>query len=293
MDPSKVSFYNEILLMMFGFGDSHKPNPETVRLVESIVKDQIKTIVQEALKFSSDGKTLYGEELVFLLKYNKTKMRRFVRYLYNKNLKKQVTAQFLNNYKTTDIKPDEKPKMRLLDFIEDLDETGEFTDLSQIDEVKLERQTRADRISQALNEQKYLEFCKARTTSFSSKGTTQRNLEKFGLWINLKGVEYKMEALDVLAYLAYQTVAEIVDFALLIRMDAKCSVDVFNHLRGSYYTGTMFNNVTNTDFSRVYNGQNPINVNEIKEVMRRMNSPQGGILNFGGKLRETKYLFAL
>ncbi|CAH0546676.1 unnamed protein product [Brassicogethes aeneus] len=300
MDPkstqSKVSFYNEISLMMFGFGDSHKPNPETVRLVESITIKQLKLIVQEALKYVQKN-VLEGEELLFLMRHNKHKMRRFVQYLHNKETKNML-SQLQSNI--TDVDGD-KPKCKLLKFIEMIDETGEFTDLNEVDEIKFQRQLRADRISQALDEQKYLEFCKARSVSFSSKSTV-RNMEKLRLWIDPNNeVVFKPEALDVLSYYAYQTVAEITDYAILVRMDGKFSMDPMQHLTGSYYNATMFNgdfrfiNSTgsNPDYSRVYSGQPPISVNEIKEVMRRVYMPQAGKLNFGGKVPETHFLFAL
>lgn len=295
MEYPKISFYKEISLMMYGFGDSHKPNPETVRLVESIVLKQLRTIVQEAIKYS-DGKNLKGEELAFLMRHDKHKMQRFVRYLINKE----------NKAKVQQLQPDINeidgsvlPKNDLIEFIEKIDETGEFTDLSEFDEVKYERQLRADRISQALDEKKYLEFCKARCASFNSRETTHRHLDKIRSWLDpKKEINFKIEALDILAYLAYQTVAEITDYALLVRMDSKCGTDPLKHLPGSYYTATMFSGKhkfeeSNPDYSTVHSSQPPISVNDIKEVMRRVHTPQAGRLNFGGKLPDTHYLFAL
>lgn len=295
LEYPKISFYNEISLMMFGFGDSHTPNPETVRLVESIVLKQLRTLVQEALKYS-DGKNLRGEELVFLMRHDKHKMRRFVRYLINKE----------NKAKVQQLQPDiieidgtAMPKNELIEFIERIDETGEFTDLSEVDDVKYERLLRADRMSQALDEKKYLDFCKARCASFNSRDTTHKNLEKLRKWLDPKEeIIFKVDALEVLAYLAYQTVAEITDYALLVRMDSKCGTDPLKHLPGSYYTATMFSGKhrfeePNPDYSTVHTSQPPISVNEIKEVMRRVHTPQAGRLNFGGKLPETHFLFAL
>ncbi|XP_072397614.1 transcription initiation protein SPT3 homolog [Diabrotica undecimpunctata] len=289
---SDVTFCNEISMMMFGFGDSHKPNPETVRLVESIVLKQLRTIIQAALKYS-EGETLKGHELVFLMRHNKHKMRRFVKYLINKQNQKQLFKSEI------DSNLEESSKNVLLEFIERIDETEEFTNLTELDEIKHERQLRADRISQALDEKKYLEFCKARCSSFYSKGTSHRSLDKLRQWVDpRKEISFKDDALDVLAYYAYQTVAEITDYALLVRMDAKCGTDPLNHLTGSYYTATMFTGKhrfeeRNPDYSKVYMSQQAISVNEIKEVMRRVCTPQVGRLNFGGKLPETQHLFAL
>ncbi|CAH1998713.1 unnamed protein product [Acanthoscelides obtectus] len=280
--------------MMFGFGDSHSPNPDTVRLVESILLKQLRTLIQEALKYS-DGKNLGGEELVFLMRHSKQKMRRFVTYLRNKQ-NKMILQQPVGS---STIQLVDTPKGPLMEFIERIDETGEFTDLTEFDEVKLERQLRADRISQALDEKRYLEFCKARCRSFTSNYTIQRSLEKLRLWVDpKKEINFKGEALDVLAYYAYQTIAEIVDYALLVRMDTKSGSNPFDHIPGSYYTATMFNGKhqfqeDNPDYSKVHSSQPQITVNEIREVMRRVHTPQAGKLNFGGPIPETHFLFAL
>lgn len=293
---SDVSFYNEISLIMFGFGDSDKPNPDTVQFVENIVLIQMRTIVREALKYS-ESDVLKGEELVFLMRHNKHKMRRFVRYLNNKHVKNQL----IHNSLTFDLVETEKvfePKHDLIEFIERIDETGEFTDLSEPDEVKYERDLRADRTSQALNEKKYLDFCKARRVSFANTNTINR-LDKLKLWICPKDdIKFTKVALEVLSYYAYQTIAEIIDYALLVRMDGKSGNDPLTKLPGSYYTATMFNGKhrffkAKPDYSKVHKIQQPISIVEIKEVMRRIHTPQAGKLNFGGKIPDTHYLFAI
>lgn len=301
MEHHDISFYNEISLMMFGFGDSHKPNPGTVRFVESIVLKQMRMIVREALKYSENN-TLRGEELVFLMRHNKYKMRRFVRYLINKHTKNQLIHHAYSSEIDLELDESKRPKKlknHLIEFIERIDETGEFTDLCEFDEIKYERQLRADRISQALDEKKYLDFCKARCASFSNKDTVYKNLEKLKLWIYPNDdIRFIESSLEVLAYYAYQTVAEIIDYALLVRMDTRSNNDPLSHLAGSYYTATMFSGKhrfeeSNPDYSRVLSSQPPISIAEIKEVMRRVHTPQAGKLNFGGKVPETHYLFAI
>ncbi|XP_022913031.1 transcription initiation protein SPT3 homolog [Onthophagus taurus] len=291
MDSQKISYYNEISLMMFGFGDSHTPNPETVRLVESIVLSQLRLIVQEGLKHSENN-TLKGEHLVFLMRKNKVKMRRFVKYLQHKDMKKHLDSDVVD---LTD-----KPKPPLLTFIEKMDEFGELMDTNEFDEVKHQRQLRADRISLALDEQKYIKFAKARCASFNSKEMSQtRNFEKLRQWIDpKKEVNFTTNSFDVLAYYAYETVAQIADFAFLARLDNRRTGDPLGDLSGLYYTGSMFNGEhrftgLNPDYSRVYNGQPPFSVNEIKEVMRRIFSPQAGKLCLGRKNTESICIIAV
>ncbi|GJQ68793.1 hypothetical protein Trydic_g14731 [Trypoxylus dichotomus] len=291
MEQPKVAYYNEISMMMFGFGDSHKPNPETVRLVESIVLSQLRLIIREALKYSKND-TLRPEELVFLMRKNKYKVRRFVKYLQNREVKKKIESDVVD---LTNI-----PKNSLLEFIERIDETGELTDLTEFDEVKHEREVRADRISLALDEEKYLKFSKARRASFNSKAMSQvRSSEKLRSWIDpKKEISITSQALDVLSYYAYETVAQLTDYALLVRLDNRRTGDPLSNLCGLYYTGSMFNGEhrfsgINPDYSRVYNGQPPISVAEIKEVMRRLTTPVVGKLNFGTKVLNPQVILAI
>lgn len=264
-----VNYREEIASMLFGFGDAPMPNRDTVDLVESIVLQQLRTIIQEALKFSTDGKNLRGEELVFLMRHNKHKMRRFVKHLATKELKKEIEK---DSVEIIDIETIiNKPKHPLIAFIESIDETGEFTDLSEFDEIKYNRQVRASYISENLDEEKYLKYQKARCVSF----VPGKNYEKFKTWLNLKkDVSFTTSALEVLSYYAFETVAQLVDFAFLVRVDNKRGPDPLNN-------------------TRAYCVHQPITVCEVKEVMRRVTNPQTGKLCFGGKLPETHYLLAL
>lgn len=290
----KVSYFDQISMIMYGLGDSRDRNPETVRLVESIVLKQLQAIVEEALKYS-DGVTLNGENLVFLLRHNKTKMQRFVRYIFNKISAKKLRAQSNLDSDVIESNCDVPPKNNLLDFIERIDETGEFTDLSAVDDVKKDREIRAAFISKELDDKAYLDFQKARCASFKEVGSGFKNLK---LWVHPKEtIKFTLDALDVLSYFAYQTVAEIVDYALLIRGDIRTGNDPLKITPGSYYTSTMFNGShrddKNADSSHIYSNQPPITVSEILEVMRRVHNSQTGKLNFGGKVPETHFLFAL
>lgn len=264
--------------MMFGFGDSYNRSPETVRLIENIVFEQLVEIVKEAQKYGN-GDEIKGEYLVFLLRHNKYKMRRFIRYLKNKH--------YANMYRTKNLKmsTDEVPEFKhnLLDFIESIDETGEFTNNSEVDNVLLERQIRADRISQALDGKKYIEFSTARHASFSV-GHTNKDYERLKMWI-APDLEFNEDGMEVLAYLAYQTVAELIDYVWLIRMDQHCGKDPTNSL-------PTVSNVANKEQFNIYNNQ-CITVDEVREVMRRIHCPQSGYLSFNGRLPATRYLLAL
>lgn len=289
MDDQKTSYYNEISMMMFGFGDSHKPNPETVRLIEGIVQNQLRLILQEAQKYSN-GSYIDGKELVFLMRKNKYKMRRFIKYLQLKMLRTK-----LHKREDVEVELNEPPKHELMFFIESIDETGELSNFSEYDEVKYERMIRADRISTSLNEEQYLKYAKARSVSFLHN--TIGNAEKLKKWLDSK-IDITTSGMDVLTYYAYETVAQLIDYAFLVRLDMKRTSDPLGNLNGLFYNSAMFNGEhrfsdSSKDYSRIHSGQPAFTPNEIKEVMRRVYSSQTGKLMLGNKVPPTHHILAL
>ncbi|ENN75554.1 transcription initiation protein SPT3 homolog [Dendroctonus ponderosae] len=280
---------NQISLMMYGFGDSDQPDPATVELVESIVKSQLRSIVNEALKYNS-GPVLKGESLVFLLRHNKYKMQRFVRYLKTR----QITAK-CGAVNSPVVEVVEGPKNnKLLDFVRFLDETGEFLDISEVDETKLNRMLRADQISKSISKEKYMEYQQARIASFKKI----QSANSFKSWVDPQNeIEFDKDAMDVLSYLAFQTVAEIVDYAFFVRADVKSVIDPFETIAGTSCTTSIFKPHgaagPGSAPSKVFPYQVPIRVHEVQEVMRRVHNPQAGKLNFGGPMPETHFLLAL
>ncbi|KAK2503899.1 hypothetical protein MC885_014940 [Smutsia gigantea] len=72
----------------------------------------------------------------------------------------------------------------------------------------------------------YAEFCESRQLSFSKKAS------KFRDWLDCSSMEIKpnVVAMEILAYLAYETVAQLVDLALLVRQDMVTKAgDPFSH----------------------------------------------------------------
>lgn len=85
---------------------------------------------------------------------------------------------------SNDLNTEKKPKGVYAEFLELIDNTGELTsDRSNIDQVKRNRELRADYLSKELNGQRYIEFCKARRASFANNGFRH----KFTDWISPNG----------------------------------------------------------------------------------------------------------
>ena len=150
-----------------------------------------------------------------------------------------------------------KKKGPLHSFLSQINNTGElFEDASTIDEVKQQRCIRAEIMTRSMDEARYLKFSKARNASFANK-----NRHKFSDWIapdsksqttailclrmisvkfiltlyHLGDITITKQAYTILGYLAYETVAQIIDFALLVRQDQnKIYGDAIDRLRLNY-----------------------------------------------------------
>ncbi|KAL6037665.1 hypothetical protein STEG23_020046, partial [Scotinomys teguina] len=85
---------------------------------------------------------------------------------------------------------------------------------------------RAERQTRTMDSAQYAEFCESRQLSFSKKAS------KFRDWLDCGSMEIKPNviAMEILAYLAYETVAQLVDLALLVRQDMVSKAgDPFSH----------------------------------------------------------------
>ncbi|KAM7307064.1 transcription initiation protein SPT3 homolog isoform X2 [Ixodes scapularis] len=118
-----------------------------------------------------------------------------------------------------------RPKRTKLcrDFVTSIDQTGELAAALQdsiFDEVKHERYLRAEAQTRCMDQAQYFEYSNARRSSFCAKQKSAR----FRDWL-LKDVDLDIKptssVLEVFNYLAYETVAQIVDLALLVKKDAK------------------------------------------------------------------------
>uniref|UniRef100_A0A8C2RJC6 Transcription initiation protein SPT3 homolog n=1 Tax=Capra hircus TaxID=9925 RepID=A0A8C2RJC6_CAPHI len=90
----------------------------------------------------------------------------------------------------------------------------------------MRKDKRAERQTRVMDSAQYAEFCESRHLSFSKKGS------KFRDWLDCGSMEIKPNviAMEILAYLAYETVAQLVDLALLVRQDMVTKAgDPFSH----------------------------------------------------------------
>ncbi|XP_057704717.1 transcription initiation protein SPT3 homolog [Corythoichthys intestinalis] len=232
---SRTSFIPEIQGMMFSLGDARRPLHETAALVEDIVHTQLITMLHQA----SEGATLRGsrviavEDILFLMRRDKRKLSRLLKYLQFRDYK----SKLLKNLDDDDGQQEQgtvaggiQRRQRLAqDHLLLLDHTGELLSLverREMDPVKQERLERMERHSRAMDPTQYAEFCESRQLSFVKKAS------KFRDWLDCSSLELKPNGItmEILSYLAYETVAQIVDLSLLVKQEMVAKTNTVAHV---------------------------------------------------------------
>lgn len=111
---------------------------------------------------------------------------------------------------------------RCKEFIESIDDTGTLLaacNEQYFDEFYHERLLKNDRITKSMDAKKYEEFCKARVVGFRGSYSVkfQAALEELYGSLDLK---VEKIAQEVIAYLAYETLGQLVGLCLVLRRDA-------------------------------------------------------------------------
>ncbi|XP_043918588.1 transcription initiation protein SPT3 homolog isoform X2 [Protopterus annectens] len=212
----------EFKKILYALGDVRRPLYETAVLVDDIVHTQVINMLQQAAEVSQlrGARVISAEDLMFLLLKDKRKLRRLLKYMNFKDLKSKVMKGIEEEDTTEEKFSSNISKRQKLaqDFLSSIDQTGEFLSLlveEEVDEVKQERLERAERQTRMMDSAQYAEYCESRQQSFYKKAS------KFRDWLDCSSMEIKPNAaaMEILAYLAYETVAQLVDLALLVKQD--------------------------------------------------------------------------
>ncbi|XP_078787771.1 transcription initiation protein SPT3 homolog isoform X2 [Oryzias latipes] len=212
---SRNSFIPELQSMMFALGDARRPQHDTAALVEDIVHTQLITMLHQAC----EGATLRGsrvisaEDILFLMRRDKRKMARLLKYLQFRDYKSKLLKSLEEEELLQDAGPaavgSNQRRQRLAhDFLAWMDQTGELLSLAErqeTDPVKQERMERLERQTRNMDPAQYTDFCESRQLSFAKKAS------KFRDWLDCSSLELKPNsiAMEVLSYLAYETVAQV------------------------------------------------------------------------------------
>ncbi|XP_053140083.1 transcription initiation protein SPT3 homolog isoform X2 [Hemicordylus capensis] len=227
----------ELQSMMFSLGDARRPLYESAVLVEDVVHTQLINLLQQASEVSQmrGARVISPEDLLFLMRKDKKKLRRLLKYLFFRDYKSKIVKgieedDLLEDKLSSSSSSSSNKRQKIAqDFLISIDQTGELLALfedDEIDDVKQERMERAERQTRMMDSAQYAEFCESRQLSFSKKAS------KFRDWLDCSSMEIKPNAIamEILAYLAYETVAQLVDLALLVKQDmAPKAGDPFSH----------------------------------------------------------------
>ncbi|XP_041710904.1 transcription initiation protein SPT3 homolog isoform X1 [Coregonus clupeaformis] len=232
--PTRTSFIPEIQSMMFALGDARRPLHETAALVEDIVHTQLINLLQQACEGAvlRGSRVISAEDILFLMRRDKKKVRRLLRYLQFRDYKSKVLKTIEDEEPLESdrwVVAGSNKRQRLAgDFLSWVDQTGEFLSLSdnqEVDDIKLERLERLERQTRGMDSAQYSEFCESRQLSFAKKAS------KFRDWLDCSSLEVKPNtvAMEILSYLAYETTAQLVDLSLLVKQDMTPKTDPFSH----------------------------------------------------------------
>uniref|UniRef100_A0A8C5M6R5 Transcription initiation protein SPT3 homolog n=1 Tax=Leptobrachium leishanense TaxID=445787 RepID=A0A8C5M6R5_9ANUR len=202
---------------------------------------QLRLALQQAADVSQmrGARVISSEDLLFLMRRDKKKLKRLLKYIvfrdYKSKILKGIEEDDVEDKLSSASNTCKRQKLAQ-DFLNSIDQTGELLGLmedDEIDDVKQERMERAEKQTRTMDSAQYAEFCESRQLSFCKKTS------KFRDWLDCSSMEIKPNAvaMEILAYLAYETVAQLVDLALLVKQDmAPKTCDPFTHAITATFT---------------------------------------------------------
>ncbi|XP_029925727.1 transcription initiation protein SPT3 homolog [Myripristis murdjan] len=247
---SRTSFIPELQSMMFALGDARRPLHETAALVEDIVHTQLINMLQQACEGAAlrGSRVISAEDILFQMRRDKRKLSRLIKYLQFRDYKSKLlkTLEDDESLQDTDrwgaagsggsaVAGGNQRRQRLAqDFLMWMDQTSELLSMAErqeVDPVKQERLERLERQTRAMDQTQYSEFCESRQLSFAKKAS------KFRDWLDCSSLELKPNsiAMEILSYLAYETVAQIVDLSLLVKQEMTLKTNPISHVISASY----------------------------------------------------------
>ncbi|KAJ3328622.1 Transcription initiation protein spt3 [Gonapodya sp. JEL0774] len=288
---------------MFVFGETGDPNPETVRLIESIVRSQIVSTVRQALiqTHRRGGRALSVEDIVFLVRHDRAKVSRIRAYLGFKDVRKNAkdtsssvdpnAADFgAGGGEETGAGPSASApvpsfRKRRVKFSWDLlgpyqdvlgeDEDEDDEDMLQAYEEQIARLKKADDMTKVMTQEEYMYYSECRQASF-----TYKKLKRFRDWAGLTALNdgRSPEVVDILGFLAHEAVARITETAQTVRKEWNAAAT------GSGSTG---NGKEDGPFQAPPEQEKPLEPAHVQEAYRRMQKVSMPMSLFRGGLVRT------
>ncbi|XP_016536138.1 transcription initiation protein SPT3 homolog [Poecilia formosa] len=239
---SRTSFIPELQSMMFALGDARRPLYETAALVEDIVHTQLITMLHQACEGAAlrGSRVISAEDILFLMRRDKRKLARVLKYLQFRDYK----SKLLKNLEEEDVQQEpgglaaggNQRRQRLAqDFLVWMDQTGEFLSLAEKQEVDPVKQERME--VRGHHEIMSLHYVVQPSIFYHLNATTAKKASKFRDWLDCSSLELKPNSIatEILSYLAYETVAQIVDLSLLVKQEMTVKTNPVSHVISASY----------------------------------------------------------
>ncbi|CAL4125292.1 unnamed protein product, partial [Meganyctiphanes norvegica] len=280
---------SDIQLMMHGFGDCRKPLPETAKVIESIVHQQMTLFLHQANDIAEQrgARNIGPEDILFIMRKHPLKLQRLVQYMgvrdQYQRLRNAASSSSSDLSETgSDIvgSTEVSRKKVCVEFLKSIDQCGQYEgiyNVSLYDQVVAERRHRANAMTQGMSTQRYLEYCEARRASFYPR----LKVNKFREWLlndDTLDIKLSQHVLEMLNFLAYETVAQVVDLALLVKRDARVNNNDMSRYRAPtsmnpdypcvfiHQSGVLQEMGSGGDHSV---GMDPITPAQVREAVRR------------------------
>lgn len=256
----KSIFFNEVSDVLHGFGDCEQPLRETVLLVEKILHQQWNAILAEAIDVASRRRgeiRLTQADFEYLMRRNPEKIYRLQKHLRDLGLRKRIQEMLSG-------------RQGSLQDDADVSEKGNEREVAEkYDEEKSRRLFRADRISQILTGAQYQHYNSAKRTSFYCRHPMS---QRFRSWLSIPSdLHVTPHVMTILSYLAHETIAVLVDRAILVRLNSSNRiVDPYQRYSHTGITHQMMHLCPDVTQGRGGDGIKPITVQEINEALRRI-----------------------
>lgn len=283
-------FFQEISDIMRGYGDAERPIRESVILVEKIIIQQMRSILNDLLELAIQRKGSPAptqRDVEFLMRKNPVKVYRLQKHLKDLEFRRRYQDMLSG-----------RPTVYYEEFDDDnSDDDNDREVPERFDEEKIRRVFRADRVSLLLSGPQYAQYNEARRTSFHSRNSTIIRTKLKTILSPPSDVYISPHVYTIFGFLVHETIATIVDLAILTRLNASNqAVDPFDrvtssgwHIKCSFpfsantlkmcfcfvFTGASFSMLhvcPEVTQGRGRDGCKAITVQEIQEAIRRHTS---------------------
>ncbi|KAI5893609.1 TFIID-18kDa-domain-containing protein [Schizophyllum commune H4-8] len=235
-------YTQEISQMMFVFGEVQDPNPETVNLVEDIVRGQIVELLVQARSQSlkRGARSITAEDLIFFIRHDRARVNRLLQYLSWKDVRKHAKDQ--ND--GTGLEPgdsieeegeESKTKAQKITIKLPWEVTTVFSEVLRNDknragyqsdeeededdieayEASVARLREADEVTRQMTRDEYAHYTECRQASF-----TYRKAKRFRDFLNLPpSLDLKTgdDTIDIVGFLAFEMVRSLTLAGLAVK----------------------------------------------------------------------------